>query len=149
MQERLIFIRESLNFNQKKMALFLNTSKSNYSRWETGETIIPLKYVITLSNKFHYSLDYILNLTNNKEKRNEKIICNALIIGKNIKEIRKQHYLTQKELGELLFVTRQAISKWECGILLFKLFLCKYNCIYEFLKKFICIYQKLLESLYL
>lgn len=36
-------------------------------------------------------------------------------IGQFIYEERKKLNITQEELGELLFVTRQAISKWERG----------------------------------
>lgn len=36
--------------------------------------------------------------------------------GDKIKQLRKEHYLTQAELGEKLFVTPQAVSKWEKGL---------------------------------
>lgn len=34
----------------------------------------------------------------------------------NLKQIRKEHHLSQEELAELLDVSRQAVSKWEQGI---------------------------------
>ena len=37
------------------------------------------------------------------------------VIGKNIKKYRTQNGLTQKELGQLVGVTTQAVSKWERG----------------------------------
>ncbi len=37
------------------------------------------------------------------------------MIGKNIKRLRERNHMTQEELAEKLFVTRQAISKWENG----------------------------------
>ncbi len=40
--------------------------------------------------------------------------------GKFIKDIRKKHNLTQKQLADKYNVTYQAVSKWENGILLFK-----------------------------
>lgn len=36
-------------------------------------------------------------------------------VGNKITEYRKQNMMTQDELAELLFVTRQALSKWENG----------------------------------
>ena len=35
--------------------------------------------------------------------------------SENLKRIRKEHYLSQEELAELLDVSRQAVSKWEQG----------------------------------
>ena len=34
-------------------------------------------------------------------------------IGEIIKEYRKNKYMTQAQLGEMLFVSKQAVSKWE------------------------------------
>lgn len=35
--------------------------------------------------------------------------------SKRLMELRKKHGYSQERLGELLFVSRQAVSKWECG----------------------------------
>ncbi len=37
-------------------------------------------------------------------------------IGKKIKKLRAERGFTQEELAELLYVTPQAISKWERGL---------------------------------
>lgn len=37
------------------------------------------------------------------------------VIGKNIKKYRTAKGITQEELGQLVGVTTQAVSKWECG----------------------------------
>ena len=37
------------------------------------------------------------------------------VVGKNIKKIRLSHGMTQEELAEKMFVTRQTISNWENG----------------------------------
>ena len=35
--------------------------------------------------------------------------------SENLKQIRREHHLSQEELAELLGVSRQAVSKWELG----------------------------------
>lgn len=37
------------------------------------------------------------------------------VIGQRIADLRKQNHMSQNELAEALFVTRQAVSKWEIG----------------------------------
>lgn len=37
-------------------------------------------------------------------------------IGKNIASLRKTKKLTQQQLGDKLFVTDKAVSKWERGV---------------------------------
>ncbi len=39
-----------------------------------------------------------------------------IAVGKKIAQLRKQKGLTQDELSEKLYVTRQALSKWENGL---------------------------------
>ena len=40
----------------------------------------------------------------------------AEVLSANIKKYRSKLGLTQPELAEKLFVSSQAISKWECGV---------------------------------
>lgn len=52
---------------------------------------------------------YILHRTNGGKN------MDPLIIGKFLKELRKQHHMTQELLGEKLGVTNKTISRWETG----------------------------------
>ena len=38
-----------------------------------------------------------------------------LEFGEKVKQIREERGMTQQSLAEKLYVTRQAVSRWECG----------------------------------
>lgn len=42
-------------------------------------------------------------------------MIDIVTIGKKIQSFRKKNNMTQDELADILFVTRQALSKWETG----------------------------------
>lgn len=113
--ERIIYMRETLELSQREMAKLLNISKSTYARWETGETIIPLKHLIKMCNISNISIDYALGLTNKKASLNEKIKIDKIAFGNKLKQIRKNNNLTQYELANILNTTQSVISAYENG----------------------------------
>lgn len=48
-------------------------------------------------------------------RQNEKGILNMAEFGENLKRIREEKGLTQQTLADYLYVTRQAVSRWEGG----------------------------------
>lgn len=36
--------------------------------------------------------------------------------GEKIKRLREEKGMTQQTMAECLYVTRQAVSRWECGV---------------------------------
>ena len=114
---RLRDIREDNDLSQEDMANILEVSRSAYSLWELGINIIPLNKLWNFSIYFKYSIDYVLGLTN---ERNSEILNKKLdlkILGNNLKIIRKQNKLTQKEMANILNVTQACIVKYEKGII--------------------------------
>lgn len=65
--QRLRDLREDEDLTQKQIALVLNTSQKQYSRWETGEYPIPFDEVVKLALYYKVSIDYIAGITNNKD----------------------------------------------------------------------------------
>ena len=64
--QRIADLREDADLKQETIAKLLETSQTQYSRWERGEREIPFHHVITLAKYYRVSLDYIAGLTNNK-----------------------------------------------------------------------------------
>lgn len=59
-------LREDHDLNQTEIAAVLNTTQTQYSRWERGAQEIPLHHFITLAKYYKVSLDYLAGLTNKK-----------------------------------------------------------------------------------
>lgn len=62
--QRLKDLREDRDLNQTEIGEILGTSQKQYSRWETGETEIPLHNAIKLAKFYNVSLDYLVGITN-------------------------------------------------------------------------------------
>lgn len=63
---RLRELREERQLKQKEIAKLLNITQQQYSEYELGTRIIPLKKLIILADFYDVSIDYILSRTNKK-----------------------------------------------------------------------------------
>lgn len=106
-------IREDHDLTQEDIGNLLSISRQNYSRWETGEKIIPLKHLNTLSNYYKISFDYLCGLS--KENNYKKGFINKQESGKRLKDFRKENSITQQELANILNTTHSTISAYESG----------------------------------
>lgn len=113
--ERLFFLREEFDLTQEEMGKIVGTKKYSICNWEKGKEIIPLTKLNEYSNYFNVSIDYILKLSNIKNKPIKKCKLDKNIIGENIKNIRKNNNLTQRQLAEILNTTHSAIWAYESG----------------------------------
>lgn len=57
-------MREDKGLLQKDIALILNTTQTNYSKYELGKINIPIDTLKKLAIIFNTSIDYLLGLTN-------------------------------------------------------------------------------------
>lgn len=79
MYYRIRDLREDKDLTQEQLAKLLNVSQTTYSRYETGNLDIPSQSLVKLAQYYSTSVDYLLNLTDNKipyEKTNEKVDWN-------------------------------------------------------------------------
>lgn len=68
MYPRIRDLREDRELNQTQVAKMLCMSQTGYSKYETGENDIPTAVLIKLSLFYDTSVDYLLGLTNKKER---------------------------------------------------------------------------------
>lgn len=56
--------REDKDLRQQDVALILNTTQTNYSKYELGKINIPIEALKKMAILFDTSIDYLLGLTN-------------------------------------------------------------------------------------
>ena len=113
--ERLFFLREEQDLTQEEMGKIVGTKKYSIYNWESGKEIIPLTKLNIYANYFNVSMDYILKLTNSKESSKNNCELDKKIIGQNIKNIRIENHLTQRDLAKILHTTQSVIWAYETG----------------------------------
>lgn len=67
MYQRIRDLREDRDLSQAKLAKMLGMSQTGYSKYETGENDIPTSILIKLALIYDTSIDYMLNLTEEKK----------------------------------------------------------------------------------
>lgn len=67
MFSRIRNLREDKDLTQKEMAEILQTTQRTYSRYEKGDSTIPLDILIKIADVHQVSIDYLLERTNNKK----------------------------------------------------------------------------------
>lgn len=70
MKLRIKEIRENNYLLQRNIAEYLNCTQQTYSRYETGELQPSLPVMEKLARFYDTSVDYLMGLTNDKERQN-------------------------------------------------------------------------------
>ncbi len=60
-------LREDQDLTQAYMARLLNVTQRTYSRYETGEHVIPLELLCKIADFHNVSVDYLLGRTDIKQ----------------------------------------------------------------------------------
>ncbi len=113
--EKLKYLREEKEISQYDISKMLNLNKKVYGQYEREYVNIPLKHLITLCDYFNVSLDYIFNFTNNRQYKNIKTNYDIDLIKIRLKELRKEHNLTQTKISEYLNIDQPTWSIYEKG----------------------------------
>ena len=112
--ERLFLLRQGNGLTQDEMGKILGVKRVAVSQWENTKEIIPLDKLNIYSNYFEVSLDYLTGLNDNKRSVRRSDL-NKNIIGKNLRLLRKDLNLTQKDLANILNTSHSTISAYEAG----------------------------------
>ncbi len=110
-------IREDNDLSQESISEILGVKRSTYSMWEVGINIISLKYLYKFAQYFNYSIDYVLGLTNDRTTVTMNKELDLQKLGNNMKIIRLNNGLYQKDIAKLLNVKQSSIAKYEKGLI--------------------------------
>ena len=67
MYNRIRDLRKDRHLTQKQIGQILNMSQTGYNQYEIGKNDIPTKVLIELAKFYNTSIDYILELTNERK----------------------------------------------------------------------------------
>lgn len=110
--KRLRETRENLDLKQIDLTDLFGVTYSTISGWETGKDTIPLKQLIKYANKYNYSLDYLLGLTDKNIEYNDlKINLNTL--ATNLRKKRKQYGKTQQQIADIINTSQSSYAHYE------------------------------------
>ncbi len=100
---RLRDLRVSEGITQLQMAVILDTSKSNISKYEAGTVEPGMEKINEIARFFKVTTDYLFGMETGGNT----------MIGKRINELRKELELSQEELAKKIGVSRSALSLYE------------------------------------
>ncbi len=101
-----------LGLTQKDVAKDLNVDDSTVSGWECGKDTIPMERIIQYARTYNFSLDYLFGLTDKKEKIMD-IALDLELIAMNLKTLRKEKNITQKDVATIINTSQSAYSQYE------------------------------------
>ncbi len=113
MLEKLKEIREYEGYTQQEIADVLKVKRATYAGWENGKDMIPLSKLNILANFYHTSLDYLIGRSPTKEEIKNIQEIDKATVSKNLKKLREDKNISQKELAEKISSSQPNIHKYE------------------------------------
>ncbi len=106
-------LRLDKGLKQKELAKIFNVKTYRYSQWERGINDIPIDICNDLVNFYTVSFDFLFGLTDHKTKVSKDIDFNLMY--QRLYELRKEHNLTQKQLGLKVGFPQRTYANYESG----------------------------------
>ena len=112
--EKIVNLRKENNLTQDELANKLNVSRQSISKWESGLSLPEISNLLLISEIFNCTIDsLLLEETTPLEVPKESFET----FGERLIYLRKKHHMSQELLAEALFVSRQAIFKYEKNLI--------------------------------
>ena len=108
-------LRADANLSQSDIAEILGLARQTYNHYEIQENVIPLKYLNLLANYYNVSIDYILNLNDEKNYNITNQELDSKISGAILTNFRKENNITQEKLDNMLNTNKSVICNYEKG----------------------------------
>ena len=115
MNHRLELLREEKNLLKKDVAKQLGVVESVYSEWENNKLTIPTRRIVELADFYQVNIDYMLGLSDNREKISISTDINITDVSLHLKEVRKTLKYSMRKLAAKLNTSSSAISNYENG----------------------------------
>lgn len=112
---RLYDLRVDFDYKQKDIADYLHVKTDTYSKWERQINDMPLQKINELSKLYKVCLDYLLGLSNQKNRNISQNNINMTLLQKRLKQLRTKKKLSQKYLSEKLGFPQTTYSNYERG----------------------------------
>lgn len=112
MVKRLRETRENLDLKQVDLIDLFGVTYSTISGWETGKDTIPLKQLVKYANKYNFSLDYLLGLTDNNIEY-DALVIDLEVLANNLKRLRKQYGKTQQQIADIINTSQSSYAHYE------------------------------------
>lgn len=73
MDEKIMELRRKKGMSQEQLAEYLGVSRQSVSKWESGQTLPELPKLITISELFQVSVDYLVKDYHEEEQKRESV----------------------------------------------------------------------------
>ena len=113
--KRISELRKSSGMTQEELGKKLGVVKSTISLWESDSSEPNHAATIALAKLFGVTTDYLLGAEGDTMGTEEKINEITQRVGRNIRSIREQAGLSQRDFAEGFGVEQPTVANWETG----------------------------------
>lgn len=110
--KRIKDLREDHDYTQDYIANYLETNRSSYANWESGDNLIPLDKLDMLSVFYNVPFSYLLGVKNKFDKNVKIRKINYGMLLENLNNYRNELNLTYQQIADYLKVSKATAFKY-------------------------------------